>query len=157
MRFNGLFSVITKNNILLYYYSKQMVYVTLIYGYALTKDYIEDLFDRDQYPELYNEDDDFGIEIINATYEMLKNYIDPKIKMIATDFEFSTFYGNYKNRGESTLLIGVELLRCEAHYNGTAMFNEVTDDIKQMLTDSININLGIYDNLGVHLYIDAEK
>lgn len=132
-----------------------MVYVTLIYGYALTRDHIEDLFSRDQYPDLYSEDDDF--QIIDAVHEMLKNYVDTKIKMIVTDFEFSIRYGNHKLRGESTLLIGVELLTCEAHYSGTAMFNPVTDDIKQILTDNVNINLEIYDNLGVHLYVDAEK
>ena len=133
-----------------------MVYVTLIYGYVLTRDHIEDLFTRDEYPELYNENEE-DFELIEATYKMLKNYIDPKIKMIVVDYEFSTYYGNYENRGESTLLIGVELLKCRAHYSGAAMFNPVTDDIKQLLKDSISINLEIYDTIGNHLYVNAEK
>jgi hypothetical protein len=132
-----------------------MVYITLIYGYALTVDHIEDLFDRDEYPDLYKEQYDW--QVIDAVYKMLKNHVDPKIKMIVVDYEFTVNYGKFNDRGESTLLVGIELLRCKAHYNGTAMIHDVTNDVKETLTNFININLGIYDNLGTHVYIDAEK
>lgn len=133
-----------------------MVYVTLIYGYALTRDHIEDLFSREEFPDIYREEE-HDWQIIDAAYVMLKSYVDPKIKIIIVDYDFSTTYGNFKNKGESTLLIGVEIMRCDAHYCGTAMINDVTDDVKNTLANGIQMSLGIYDNLGTHLYIDAER
>lgn len=109
-----------------------MVYTSIIYGYNITLDCVNSsFFTKEKFPNLYDQDEEcydfiendliFSSELAFTMRELLKNDDNySRIKVWSIDPEFSEIRTTIPRKigGQSSVVAGIEIGKCEVHHNG---------------------------------------
>jgi hypothetical protein len=135
----------------------QMVRAHIIYGFQIKEEDIIDFFPDDKYPQLYAKN--VCEELVMSPYfefSQLKDLINltKLTSLYFVDFEYSNTY----DEGGTTLIVGIQLNECEAHYNGVMEVTKVDSDIEESIALFVRENptFGGMD-AKLYVYVDAEK
>jgi len=149
-----------------------MVSSYIVYGFLVKRNDIENLFPADEYPHWYQESlddddtekgkvlsEDFELstikEALDFDYEDDEDVENEEIGLYAIDFEYSN---DFDKEGGDTIIIGIRLNSCEAHYVGVMEVPDIKDNTRKNITH-FSDNNPRFKQLKPRLYviIDADK
>lgn len=120
-----------------------MTRAILYYGFVIGDSEIEELYPRDKYPDMYEDEND-GDKAIDYAHDKIKKKLTPGMKIFQTDFEYNTRLINCefveKYGSESVIILGTEVVVSKAHSNGYVTIPEITEKHKDILENFVDEN-----------------